>query len=423
MFKFIHAADLHLDSPLRGLERYEGAPVETIRAATRRALENLVQVALDRRVDFVVIAGDLYDGDWKDHHTGLFFVKQMSRLRAAGIPVVAIAGNHDAANRMTRTLPLPDNVELLPPGLAVTAGHPQLAALGVAVHGRSFAEAAETQNMIPGYPAAEPGKYNIGLLHTSLVGTTGHDPYAPCTVDDLRGKNYHYWALGHVHQRQEVCQDPWVVYSGNTQGRHIRELGAKGCYIVEVSDQFRSTLHFEPLDVIRWETCTLDTSALDTTDDLWPLFRQQLLSLHQRHPGYPLAVRVVLRGSCPFHQTLAADETRWSNEFRAVAMGSIPDELWLEKVQFQTAPVADQRGDLAEEGPIPDLDKYVRELAADPHARAALLQDLADLGRKLPPEVLEELGDLTDPDNPRLPEWLAGAQAVMGHQLGSQGVG
>ena len=107
MFRFIHAADVHLDSPLRGLERYEGAPVDAIRAASRRSLENLVQLALDREVDFVLIAGDLYDGDWKDHNTGLFFVRQMSRLRAAGIPVIAIAGNHDAASRMSKKLTWP----------------------------------------------------------------------------------------------------------------------------------------------------------------------------------------------------------------------------------------------------------------------------------------------------------------------------
>src|SRR5437588_9305873 len=114
MFKFLHAADIHLDSPLRGLERYEGAPVEQIRQATRRALQNLVQLALEERVHFVLIAGDLYDGDWKDYNTGLYFLTQMARLRAADIPVYLIAGNHDAANRMTRALRLPDNVTMLP---------------------------------------------------------------------------------------------------------------------------------------------------------------------------------------------------------------------------------------------------------------------------------------------------------------------
>src|SRR5713101_8288517 len=113
MFKFLHAADIHLDSPLKGLERYEGAPIDQLRQATRRALENLIQLALDEKVAFVLIAGDLYDGTWKDYNTGLFLTAQMARLREANIAVVVIAGNHDAANKMTRTLRLPDNVTLL----------------------------------------------------------------------------------------------------------------------------------------------------------------------------------------------------------------------------------------------------------------------------------------------------------------------
>ena len=110
MFKFIHAADVHLDSPLRGLERYEGAPVQRIRDASRIALENLVTLAIDEKVAFVLIAGDLYDGDWREFRTGLHFVQQAIKLRDAGIEVLMIAGNHDAANRMTKSLSLPDNV-------------------------------------------------------------------------------------------------------------------------------------------------------------------------------------------------------------------------------------------------------------------------------------------------------------------------
>src|SRR3972149_747737 len=108
--KFIHVADIHLDSPLRGLERYEGAPVAELRGATREALESLVRVSLEERVDFVLIAGDVYDGDWRDYNTGLFFARQMTRLREAGIPVLLIRGNHDAASQITRELRLPENV-------------------------------------------------------------------------------------------------------------------------------------------------------------------------------------------------------------------------------------------------------------------------------------------------------------------------
>ena len=163
MVSFLHAADLHLDSPLRKLERYEGAPAETLRSATRGALDNLVALALDRAVDFVLIAGDIYDGSWRDYNTGLFFASRMSRLGEADIPVFLIAGNHDAASRMTRSLRLPENVHQFPVDRPDTV---RLDRLGVAIHGQGFASPAVKENLAAAYPPAVPGYVNIGLLHT-----------------------------------------------------------------------------------------------------------------------------------------------------------------------------------------------------------------------------------------------------------------
>jgi DNA repair exonuclease SbcCD nuclease subunit len=144
MFKFIHAADIHLDSPLKGLERYEGAPVEEMRRSTRRALENLTDLAIAERVAFVLIAGDLYDGDWNDHGTGLYLNSQMARLHDAGIDVVLIQGNHDAQSHMTKHLTLPENVKRL------WTDRPQSLPIedcGVMVHGQGFAKRAVTDNI------------------------------------------------------------------------------------------------------------------------------------------------------------------------------------------------------------------------------------------------------------------------------------
>ena len=225
--KFIHAADIHLDSPLRGLERYEGAPVDEIRQATRRALENLVSLAVESEVDFVLLVGDLYDGDWRDHNTGLFFAKQMSEFRKAGIKVFLIAGNHDAQNVMTKSLRLPDNVHQLNTSKPETV---RLEELGVAIHGQGFRTKAVTKNLAMDYPAAIPHVFNIGLLHTSVTGREGHDNYAPCTPTNLVDLNYDYWALGHVHTRECLSEDPPIHFPGNVQGRHIREAGPKGVW-------------------------------------------------------------------------------------------------------------------------------------------------------------------------------------------------
>lgn len=176
--KFIHAADIHLDSPLVGLQFYEGAPVEEVRGATRRALENLVELAAAEKVDFVLLAGDLYDGDWKDYNTGLFLSHQMSRLREEGIRVFIISGNHDAASQITKHLRMPDNVKTL------SVRHPEtdrIEKLGLAIHGQGYAVRAVTDDLAGGYPLASPHHFNIGLLHTSLDGREGHESYAPTT--------------------------------------------------------------------------------------------------------------------------------------------------------------------------------------------------------------------------------------------------
>ncbi len=233
MFKFIHTADIHLDSPLKGLEVHEDAPVEEIRGATRRALDNLIDLAIEEEVNFILIAGDLYDGDWKDYNTGLFFSARMGRLSKAGIKVFIVSGNHDAASQLTKTLPLPDNVTLF------SSKKPQFRKLddiGVIIHGQSYSYRAVTENLASQYPQYDSNYFNIGLLHTSLTGREGHENYAPCTLDDLKSKGYDYWALGHVHKREIISKDPWIVFPGNIQGRHIKETGAKGATLVTVED-------------------------------------------------------------------------------------------------------------------------------------------------------------------------------------------
>ncbi len=233
--------------------------MEQIRLAARRAFDNLVQLAIDEQVAFVLLAGDLYDGDWKDYNTGIYFVNRMGRLREAGIPVIMVSGNHDAASQITRSLKLPDNVTLFPHR---SVGTLHLDHLGVAIHGQSFSARSVMDDLVRNYPQGDPLLFNIGLLHTSLNGRPGHEPYAPCTLDALRSKGYQYWALGHIHQREEICRDPWVVFSGNIQGRHIRETGPKGCTLVSVDEGRVISVEERELDVLRWEVCRVDPAPV-----------------------------------------------------------------------------------------------------------------------------------------------------------------
>ena len=227
-FHFLHAADIHLDSPLRGLSAYEGAPVDQFRNATREAFRNLVTRAIETRAAFIVIAGDLYDGDWPDFSTGLFLVKELERLNQAGIRAVVLFGNHDADNRITKSLPWPDNAYRFNHKKPETIVFEDL---GVALHGQSFARMDVSENLAELYPAPVSGRLNIGVLHTALEGNARHATYAPCSLNQLRNHGYAYWALGHVHAHEVLSRDPWVVFPGNIQGRHIRETGAKRLHV------------------------------------------------------------------------------------------------------------------------------------------------------------------------------------------------
>ena len=339
MFRFIHAADAHIDSPLTGLDAYEGAPVEALRGATRRAFENLVDLAIDEAVDFLLLAGDLYDGDWRDFSTGLFFIRQMARLREAGIPVYLIAGNHDAASVLTRRLDLPDNVQPFSTRHAETH---ELAPLPVAIHGRGFPNRQVPENLVPEYPRATPGRFNIGLLHTSLTGSPGHDTYAPCTLADLASKGYDYWALGHVHQPQVLARDPWVVFAGNLQGRHVRETGPRGCRLVTVSDALEvvDAVH-RPLDVLRWARLEVDLSDVETQDQALARVDDALAAALDEADGRLLAARLMLTGNTKLHGALARDLPTWRAQCQARGQIIGGDRIWIEELESTTAPVYD----------------------------------------------------------------------------------
>lgn len=333
MFRFIHAADIHLDSPLVGLRGFDSAPVDRLRSAPRRALENLVELAISNQVDFLLIAGDVFDGNWKDFATGQFFVKQMAKLRDCKIPVYLIAGNHDAENRMTRSLPYPDNVHMFESGRATTQ---RIESLEVAIHGQSFATQAVTEDLSMRYPSHLPGWFNIGVLHTSCTGREGHENYAPCTIEGLRTRGYDYWALGHIHKREVLCEDPWVVFPGNIQGRHAKETGPKGCYLITVSDDLKIAAQFEPLDVLRWETVSIDVQSARSLDDLPSLFSARLHEALERCQDRQLALRVQLDGESELHRKFRIERERILQECQSVATGLSVDGVWIEKVVCNT---------------------------------------------------------------------------------------
>lgn len=331
-FRFLHAADIHLDSPLTGLARYEGLPVEDVRGATRTAFDNLIRFACKEAVDFVILAGDLFDGDWRDMGTGLYFARAMGILAQADVPVFLLQGNHDAGSVLTKTLPWPDNVHRFSTRAPQTY---KLDALGVALHGWSFAHQAAPDNLVPRYPSAEAGLFNIGVLHTSLSGRPGHDRYAPCDLADLHARGYDYWALGHVHAFERVSEEPPVIFPGNIQGRNIRETGPKGAVLVDVEHGEIASIQHVELDVLRWARAVVDCTGCTNIDAVQSRIRGRLSELRAAEPAdRGMVVRVILEGETDLAGRLDDQAGQLREDTRALAAGVAAD-LWIEKLSVQ----------------------------------------------------------------------------------------
>ena len=407
-FKFIHAADIHLDSPLQGLGRYEGAPAEYARGAGRVAFQNMVKEALQESVDFVLIAGDLYDGDWRDYNTGLFFVAQAARLREAGIKVFIVRGNHDAASQITRLLRLPDNVR------DFSTEDPEtvlLDELGVAVHGQGFPTPAFTEDISRRYPEPIQGYFNIGLLHTCVSGRAGHANYAPCDTGYLKNKGYDYWALGHVHRNEVISEDPWIVFPGNIQGRHIREEGAKGCVFVEVRDGRVKTAEHRALDVLRWHLCRVDAGGLRIYDEVLEQAGKNLDRVLAQSEGRLLALRVIISGFCAIHNKLLREHSRLYSDLCALAAERGLDSIWVEKVKIDTR-YPHRTEDLSAGTPIASLLQYTREFSRDKRFMQEITRELARDKNALPADLFRD-GEMNLEDAGYLRELLAGAEELI----------
>jgi DNA repair exonuclease SbcCD nuclease subunit len=382
--KFLHAADLHLDSPLRGLARHDEAPVDDLRGATREAFNTLVELAIEEKVAFVLLAGDLYDGTWQDFSTAIFLARKLGELGRAGIRVFGVLGNHDAQSKLTKALEKPKNLTLFPANKPRTE---VLNDLEVAIHGQSFGQQHVEENLAAGFPAAKPGMFNIGLLHTSLDGREGHAAYAPCKLDDLRAKDYQYWALGHVHAREEVSIDPWVVFPGCLQGRHARETGPKGCCLVTVEDGRVESVEHRVLDVVRWASCEVDLGKINSMQGVLDSASKALSEVLDDAEDRIVATRMRFVGASPVHAELRG-KTQWLRQKLLELAAELHGEgLWIEKVVMATTSKLDRGAVLAGDGALGGLARSILEVEEKPSAVRGLDAALAAFREKLPPEV------------------------------------
>jgi DNA repair exonuclease SbcCD nuclease subunit len=403
-FTFLHASDLHLGSPLIGLALKDEDVAKRFAAASRQAFSDLVNQALELKVAFVVIAGDVYDGEWRDTSIGLFFNREIARLDRAGIPVFLLRGNHDAESVVTKTISLPDCVRQFPANKPISF---RIEGLKVAIHGRSFPDRAVTENYALTYPDPVPGWFNIGVLHTSCDGRPGHAVYAPCTADDLARRGYEYWALGHVHEYEEVARDPWIVFPGNLQGRSVRECGPKGAVLVEVADGHVTAVQRLILDRARWAVLTVDLSDIDDETIALRKIEETLQSVAEQAEGRLLALRVRLAGASGLHRRLKAELHRFSDEIQAAAQ-RCHEDIWLERLRIETSDAAGSHA--TDEAVLSvDLCAMLDGIEHDPAIRTAAADLISTIVGKLPGGITTEETTLGGD----LDALLAEAQAVI----------
>jgi len=370
---------LHLDSPLLGLAGKSAEFASRVQAASREAFDNLIALAIEEQCRFVLLAGDIFDGELRNFQTGLYFLDGMRRLGEAGIDVFMVLGNHDSANRFADKLALTGNVHLFP---KTKAGSRTLDDVGVVVHGRSFPRWDMDEDMARDYPAAVLAMFNIGLLHTACAGSEGpHARYAPCTLEQLANHGYDYWALGHVHAHVVLSDDPFVVYPGNLQGRHPREEGPKGAVLVDVVDGAVASLEHRPLDSVRWVALAADISSCGTRTELLDMVRDHLRACCLDAGERPVALRLALAGTSELHGALHLDAPALREDVDAL-LATLSHEVWLEKLILATdAPPVAETIDPSIAGRI---DLEVQRLAKSGHIEQALEERLTEIRTKLP---------------------------------------
>ena len=385
-YRFIHTADLHLDSPLRSLAMRDRTLRDRIDLATREAFVGLVTVALEERVDALMIAGDLYDGSQTSQKTSLFLSAQFARLAEAGIRVFVVKGNHDARSTITKGLDLPPNVHLFDgrggAGGAVTARDGDVP---VIVHGVSFREPKAPDSLLPRYARPTDGALDIGLMHTSLAGAAGHDDYAPCALADLVGHGFSYWGLGHVHSRNVHHADARsaVVMPGMPQGRDVGEAGAKSASLVTLGEDGAVTLEEVPTSVAVFARERAVLKGAEDWDDAIAVAEGAIIDAAGRAgEAGGLVIRLEVAGRSPDHWRLRRDR----DAFRAALAERLGDGVHIEKIDVDVAPpTACATGrEVRDDGPLRELVSGMTGIAASDEFRVEALALMGEIERSLP---------------------------------------
>lgn len=410
-FSFVHAADLHLDSPFVGLGRLPEDQMHVaaaLRDATFKAFDTVIDLCLQREVDFLLVAGDIFNGADRSLRAQLRFRDGIERLSERGIWAYVVHGNHDPLNGWSHALRMPETLHIFQDRLESVVFEKERTAVA-RIHGISYPCREISNDFGMGMKREGNEPFQIGLLHCNAGGDPRHDPYAPRSLAELVEAQFDYWALGHIHERKILhASEPFIGYPGNTQGRHINEAGPRGCLCVKVGDDSRLTgaPEFVPTDSVRWEPCSLDIAGIESLDELRDAIEDRLDSLVQKCGQRPLITRVMLIGRGAMHRELARPETLADFEFGIRSRGLLRTPfVWIERVISNTHPNLDLDQRRAAQDFLGDVLRLIDEVRGSPQELSALQATMKDLNQHRNAKKF-----LDTPDEKLLRELLAEAE-------------
>jgi exonuclease SbcD len=399
-FSFLHCADIHLGTPMKGVGKMPRALRDRLRDAPGLALARMVSAAIEHGVDAVLIAGDLYDAGDRNLAAQVRLRDELQRLDEAGIRTLITAGNHDPLGSLCRGVRLPDSVHLFdatPLPVVLTRDGEVLAH----VYGASYPKSATYSNLAATFPRPH-GPFNVAMLHTNVGDRPGFARYAPCSLEDLTSAGYDYWALGHVHTRETLsARTPVVHYPGNTQGLHTGEPGARGATLVEVADGGAVALTPVWTDVVRWHRARTSIDGMEAIEELVGAFGEVAGRLRSSAPDRMHIVRWTLTGTGPLHAEINRPGTigELADALRsAEGIRSDGGVVWLEHIDLTTSPARDLERLRAQPDYLGDMLRLAAHIAERPPVTATTeigddrLRQTDEVGRA----VRESLGELYD---------------------------
>jgi len=398
LFSFIHTADLHLDSPFIGIYEINQELRESLVNATFEAYDTIIDLCIEKEVDFLLIAGDVYDSANKSLYAQLKFIKGLDRLSNAGIQTIIAHGNHDPLNGWSATLNWPEDVHIMSGENIDSIQLEKDETHVVTIVGTSYPEQHIWTNLAQKFPKRENNEvFTIGLLHCMVGSSTEHDPYAACTMQDLKDLDYDYWALGHIHVPSAINETyPVVVYSGNPQGRHIKEAGPRGCYLVTVDTKNKISKEFIETDTIRWYVEDISIEGMESEEDLILQIRECIDTILDGADGRSVICRFILTGRGPLHRTLTKegiidDILQYLREDEN--LGS--QFVWVERLVNNTSMPIERSILLERKDFVGDIVRIVDEICQDEESLESLKTSLEPLfksakGRKVIKDIDKE---------------------------------